>query len=432
MLALAPASGAARADEAAVESLSVARCVALARGAAPEVRALAAERAAAHFDSAATALNGRPHLSIFGGALVAPQNSYDPIVTNLGEYHLKAGLDVPLADAGERRRARAQTGLAAESAAAESDQAAREAGLAAAQAALEIVRRREEARADRDALEWLERLANLLQSGVRSGERQRSDAVRVLLERDGVQAALESAEEARAALGRGLAELIARRGAGFDVAEPEAGDEAAPAETDSLALLAAIERAPEVRTARLAAAGERLALDEARSRNALRVDFSADAGLWGSDLTRVIPPDLRATHPNATFADRLRRDLGASVTFEFRRPVLDPSVGLAIRGREAAADAARVRADAASERRRREALDLMGRWRSATRRRMLAEASVARAEEHLLRMRSLYTGGATTLLELLDARQQLDDARARLADARLDCREAHWEGELLR
>src|SRR5690349_1494301 len=59
-----PAPQAAFAQDAAPESLTVARCVALARDAAPEVRALAAERAAAHFDSAAAALNRRPHLSI--------------------------------------------------------------------------------------------------------------------------------------------------------------------------------------------------------------------------------------------------------------------------------------------------------------------------------------------------------------------------------
>ena len=47
-------------------------------------------------------------------------------------------------------------------------------------------------------------------------------------------------------------------------------------------------------------------------------------------------------------------------------------------------------------------------------------------------MRSLYAGGATSLLELLDARQQLAEARTRLSEARLETRLAHWEEVLQR
>ncbi len=77
-------------------------------------------------------------------------------------------------------------------------------------------------------------------------------------------------------------------------------------------------------------------------------------------------------------------------------------------------------------------LDLLGRWRGASERAALARASLVRAEENLLRLRSLYAGGGSSLLDLLDGRQQVDDARIRLADARLEARLARWEGALQR
>src|SRR5580765_8172528 len=78
---------------------------------------------------------------------------------------------------------------------------------------------------------------------------------------------------------------------------------------------------------------------------------------------------------------------------------------------------------------RRAALELLDRWRDAARRVARARASVAVAEENLLRLRSLHASGAAPLLELLDARRQLDDTQARLAEARFDARLARLEAE---
>jgi hypothetical protein len=86
-------------------------------------------------------------------------------------------------------------------------------------------------------------------------------------------------------------------------------------------------------------------------------------------------------------------------------PVLDPAAGLSVSAREASLRAAELRAAAAKLERRRAALDLLGRWNAATRRLALATGSAARADEHVLRMRSLYTGGGISLLELLDAQR---------------------------
>jgi outer membrane protein TolC len=101
-----------------------------------------------------------------------------------------------------------------------------------------------------------------------------------------------------------------------------------------------------------------------------------------------------------------------------------------VRARTEALRAATIRRELARARARREARDLLDRWHAAAGRRDLARDAAVRADENLLRLRSLYAGGASGLLELLDARRQLDDARERLADARFEARLAHYEAEI--
>src|SRR5438093_61986 len=132
-------------------------------------QALDAGRQAAGLDSAAAALNRRPAYTLTGGATVAPPFSYDPVITNLGEYRLLVGMQVPLRDAGERRRERAQAGIGAASASAELERAAREAGERAAEVALGLLRLKAQERSDREALDWLDRLSSLITAGVRAG-----------------------------------------------------------------------------------------------------------------------------------------------------------------------------------------------------------------------------------------------------------------------
>lgn len=430
-LATAPAAPAQQAG-AAPDTLTVAQCVQRSRAAAPDVRALDAEFRAVRGDSLAASRNRRPAYSVRGGALIAPRGWFDPAITNLGEYSLRFGLDLPLADGGARSRERERASIAVTSSAAERDRAARDAARRAAEVALGILRQRELEGTDRDALQWLDRLADLLGSGVRSGQHAQADHARVLLERDRLQAELLSLFELDAGLQRELAILVGQPGSRVEVIQdPGAPDPAGPAAADSVRMGERLRDSPELRAARAMEAGARLAYQEARRRSAIEVGLSADAGLWGTDLTRAVPGDLLATDPNATFSDRLRRDLGASVALEFRRPLFDAAAHAASGARQDDARAAELRRRAADSEQGRRLADLLGRWRSAAERTRLARESLVRAEDNALRLRSLYAGGGASLLELLDARQQLDDARARLADARLDLGLARWEGELL-
>jgi hypothetical protein len=194
-------------------------------------------------------------------------------------------------------------------------------------------------------------------------------------------------------------------------------------------VLAVYDAAPEIAQAQLETQRARLDLDVARRRRETQLTFALDAGLWGGDLTAAVPQALKDEQPGATFQDRLRRDLGASAALKFSLPLSDPAAPHDVSGRAAAGEAAGLRATSVASEARRAALELLDRWREASRRETRARASVALAEENLLRLRSLYASGAATLLELLDARRQLDDTRARLAEARFDARLARLEAE---
>jgi outer membrane protein TolC len=261
------ASAVAAAADAPRDSLSVGECVALARLHAPEVEARNSEARAAGYDSTAARFNGRPNYSIFGGVIAYPEGAYDPALTNLGEYGVRLGLELPLMDGGARKRERAQAALQAVGAAAARDLASRDAGLRAAAVALGALHQHELEYARRESLAWLDQLAELVQSGVRAGAHGRADEVRVLLERDAQRSDLVSVIESRDALLRELAQLIGREsGPALLVSESDAATERAPSEADSLALFAGIESAPEIRAVRSLEASERLAVEEAQHR----------------------------------------------------------------------------------------------------------------------------------------------------------------------
>ena len=412
------------------ETLGVAECMRLARERAPEALAATADLEAARGDSAAVAHYRRPAYSLFGDVLVAPDHFYDPVITNLGEYEAKIGLAWPWLDGGSRRRDAQRGALGAGRAALARSVSAREAADQAAELALTRVRLAEEESAQAAAVEWLDRLAREMESGVRGGARDRGDALRVELERDQAASDLDATRRDAREVARALARWL---GLGVDAAPavraPDPALDAGPTPGDSLQVLAAFARAPETAIAALDAARARLELQEAAHRNALHVDVALDAGLAGSDLTATVPGALRATNPSATLTDRLHRDLGASAALQFKLPVADPGARPSVGARAADVRASDVRRAAEADAEQRAALDLLARWRGAAARLDAAARLAARADEHLLRQRSLYAAGALPLLELLDARRLHDDALARLAAARFDVRRARTEME---
>ena len=414
------------------DTLSVADCVRLARERSPEARAAAAEQTAAHFDSSAASHPRRPAYSFFGGATIAPRHFYDPAITNLGDYSAKLGVSWNWLDGGASRREAARGALGARQAALARQVSERDAALAAGALALMTARLDEARQAQSEAVGWLERLASEMNAGVRAGAHGQSDALRVVLERDAAATALRATLHEALDTARDLAHWLGVAPAAAPVVRAPAtpGGPLALDEADSLRVLAAFQRGVEVELARADEAAARLALDDAVRKDAWKVGLSADAGLAGTDLTGAVPNDLKAGHPDATFADRLHRDLGASASVAFQLPLADITQPASVVARRAALDAATIRREAAAAKQERDAAELLARWRAGAAEHAAVHASLARAEEHLLRVRSLYAAGATTLLELLDARRLYDDARGREADARYDVQRARLESEV--
>ena len=75
------------------------------------------------------------------------------------------------------------------------------------------------------------------------------------------------------------------------------------------------------------------------------------------------------------------------------------------------------------------ALEILARWRSAYRRLVTAREATVGADQNLLRVKSLYSGGAILLLDLLDARRLYQDAIERHADALQESRSAQFRAE---
>jgi outer membrane protein TolC len=412
------------------DSLTVEQCVRLARRQAPALLATRFEHTAASYDSIATSRNARPDFSITAGGTVAPEGFYDPTITNLGDYELKLGMDWPVFDGGGRARARRRGGLALASARSQQALESRDAGLQAAGLAFRLLSLSETESYQSDALDWLARLGTLVRAGVASGGRSSADSIRVALERDAVTSALADTRLAERVTTLDLLTLLGRGADTSLVVVPLGeGQERPPTAADSMRLLESATKQPEVALARTADAAARLDLADARHRTAARVDLAVDAGLAGADLTHVVPPDLKASDPNATLADRLRRDLGASAAVRFRLPILDGAARPSREAREAALRASETRSRSEVLDQRRLALALLARWRSTYERTEAARVTSRRAADNLIRLKSLYSAGATTLLDLLDARRVDDDALERLAEARWEERMAQFDSE---
>jgi outer membrane protein TolC len=416
--------------DAAADTLTIRACLALARERAPALLAAHHDQQAAARESTAVARERGPDWAVTSDATVAPAGFYDPTVTNLGEYDLKLGFTWPLKDGGKRMLARSRSTLDLSAARFLSAQVTRDVGLRAAELAADLLRLQEIASAQLGALEWTISLGSLVRHGVAGGMTSAADSIRIGLERDTAASSLQSTLQESRTDELELLQLIGRDpSAHVVIAPPAPGSDRPPDAQDSLRLLASADRMPEIALAQITEARGSLDLIEARRRNAATLDLAADAGLAGADLTSAVPRDLRDADPNATLADRLRRDLGASVAFHFRLPVLDRSAARHRLAKSESLRAAQARSAAERETQRRLALDLLSQWRHAYARLELATRSREHAEDALLRVKSLYAAGATTLLDLLDARRVAEETRERLAEARRDSRLAQARAE---
>ncbi|MGE5345955.1 MAG: TolC family protein, partial [Acidithiobacillales bacterium] len=145
---------------------------------------------------------------------------------------------------------------------------------------------------------------------------------------------------------------------------------------------------------------------------------AADVGFLGSDTTQLVPPDVKAKDPDATFLDRLWRDAGFSVSLYLDLPLWDAG-GYRARVYQAqqAVEQARAGEGAVQRRARLEwerAHAALGKIYEQIR--ILSQAAPD-ARDSYLATESRYRGGAATSLEVLDAYTASVDSQLRLADA---------------
>ena len=432
VLVLLVGSGGAPAAAAATDSLTARQCVALSQRVAPEVRAAAEAARAAEYDARAARWNAAPQLRLHSGALYAPEGSYDPAITNLGAYDLKLVGTLPLLDGGGRRRERERALTGAALARTELALGERDVALQAAQLALSLLQIAARARRRDETVRWASDVLRAVEAGARAGVRSPSDVARLRLDLHAITTDLADLERQRELQGHALGALLFADSAvtSFTAVRDTTWSERPPSPEDSVALVARFEGSAEVARASAAVRLADLALADARRRGALQLEATADAGLAGTDLTRTVPPELRAMHPNATLRDRLRRDLGASLALDLTLPLIQRGNAATVAARAADLRAALLRLEAARRSGRQAALDLLARWRSGARLLASNREAGTLAEAHVRRVHSLYLSGAATLLELLDARRVLEDALDRLEDARAELNLALLETEI--
>lgn len=179
-----------------------------------------------------------------------------------------------------------------------------------------------------------------------------------------------------------------------------------------------------------AVAGLRLAeagFGQTKSEKRFKLDLSADAGLWGSDPLDLVPADLG---PNATFSDRLKRDVGFSLFVGFSLPLRDQTYAARLAQARLGIEQARANIVVAARH------ALLQRTRARAALRDIYEEiehlrkTVDAAHDAWLESKSLYLGGSVPFVDLTDTYSSWIDSQLQLASAERRYREA--EALLLR
>ena len=352
-------------------------------------------------------------VAVEGDFIYAPPSGYDPVLTNLGEFRLQAVGRQPIYDGGSRRAAVAKTQAELEAATGHYRMEEKDLVLDVTSRYNELLAARQEADTRRAGIERLENYRSLLQSRQASGQAVTADRLKTEVRLDSEKANVLEAEKRADDARLSLNDLMGRDPQGaLVIAVLSVPDPSAPPEP------ATWEEVPEISSAQADTRAAEAALEVARAERRPHLDLSADVGFWGSDTSRWIPLDIKATDPGANFWDRVKRDAGYSISLFFSWPVFDFG---AVRARIAQADVALRQARQKVEVARRDARLKWEQARSAIeslRREIeLLVKSAPAAKDAWLDAESRYRGGATTSLEVLDAYASAIDATVRLSDA---------------
>ncbi len=371
----------------------------------------------------------RVRLALDGDFIYAPPNGYDPVVTNSGEERLQLTGAKPIYDGGAIaagiRQATAHHGAAG----ARYRQAVREVDYDVRTQFAELLAADDEVAVREEAVQRLERYRSLLESRQQAGQALTADISRTVVQIASAKADVIDAEARRDAAAMNLNKLMGR--------PPETAFEPAPLPEPSPPTAsppAVSGPGPDVEAARLDREALAAALDVARAEPKPHLELRADAGLFGSDTSHLVPPDFAASHPGASFGDRLQRDLGYSVSLNLTWP-LTSFGGIRARiaeARIAVEQAGQVERATASEK---DLQSSQARKAMEHAYRQFHDLAVAqpRAHDSVLEAESRYFGGAGTTLEVLDALDAATSLAVRKVQSELVYRQAEalalrWEG----
>ena len=395
-------------------------------------------------DRAEAASRRKIRLGVEGNLSIAPRGGYDPAASNLGEDRLQMVLERPLYDGGklaaEERRAGALAGAARE----RFRRAESEVELDVRTRYAELLAARHEAAVREDGLQAAPLLPGVARKPGRIGPAGRKrPAPRAPAGRDRGRGT-PGGSRARRPRPRGARHLMGRtptrrsssprfrlppsRPSPADAAEARTAEIQAP---DASASAQAELLIPDVASAQREVDAARAGLDATLAERRPTVSLRADAGLWGTDTTRLVPPDLRASDPGAGAFDRLDRDLGASVSLGLTWSLFDSG------GRRARTARARLALERAKQQVVAEQTDAQraltrardARTRAATRLQILRDAR-PQARDAYLDATSRYLGGAASYLDVIDAFDATISVGVDEAQATLDYRIA--EAEMIR
>jgi outer membrane protein TolC len=362
----------------------------------------------------------RVQLALTGDFIFAPPNGYDPVITNAGEERFQLSAGKLLYDGGAAaagiRQAGAQRGVAA----ARYRQAVRDVDYEVRIRFAELLAAGREIGARTEGLERLRGYESLLESRQRAGQAVAADLLRTRVEITTAEADLIDAEARQDSARMALNHLMGR-----DSEMPLTPAALPPPAPVAASSPAPWQSVPEIEAARRAAEAASAALEIARAERKPHLTLFADAGLWGSDTTHAVPPDYAATHPGATFGDRLRRDLGYSLTLDFSLPLTGFG---AIRARIARAELTFEQAKQSQHATETEAAfewSLARRvMERAYRQYRLLSGAEPEARDAYLEAESRYRGGAGSSLEVLDAFSKSVETAVRAVGAELAYRQA--------
>ncbi len=371
----------------------------------------------------------RLRLALDGDFIYAPPDGYDPVVTNLGEERFQLAGDKILYDGGALAAGLRQATALRGAAGARYRQAARDVEYGVRTQFAELLAAQKEIIALDEAVRRLERYRSLLESRHAAGESVAAALSRTVVQEGTARADVIAAQARRDAARMALDTLMGRPpDAVLEPAELPPPSPPAPSPSSSGPAT------PDVEAARFEAAAAGAAVEVARAEPKPHLQLHADVGLWGSDTSHAVPLDFAAIHPGATFADRLKRDLGYSVGLFVSWPLTDFG---AIRARIARAELASRQAAQAETATRQQVTAQWSQARTAMEHafRQLEELkkAVPAARDAVLEAESRYFGGAGSYLEVLDAFTAAADTATRAVEAELAYRQAEalmlrWEG----